>query len=418
MDRNQKVMRDRIMIKKINSIQSVAKFVNLSARGDIEFKRVTLIYGENGKGKSTLATIFRSLSNNEVSSILAKKTIRSIEPQKINILFEGNNCVKFENDEWDSRKDEIIVFDENYINENVYSGNHVSSQNKQNLFYLVVGQDSVKKAIEIEKIDDEIRTTHKEIKEQIGLINQHNKTNISIEDYLQLTEDLEIDRKIFDVDKEILSLSQSQEIKTKKLLDEIDLPDIDYDQLRALLLKTIESIDKEAIGKFIKLTRSLSIDEDWLHRGLDNIKDETCPFCKQSVNGIESIEIYKQYFSEELREFKKSICDKKQEYSKYLSETEFTKNQSDLLSNLTLLEFWNNHFSERIELNDPSAKIITTGRKLLNLSMDHIERKINSILTSIEFSDEFNRTIKEWESLKTLTHEYNSEVANINNNIR
>ncbi len=46
------------MINKINLLKSVGPFDNVSPHPDTTFKKLTLIYGENGKGKTTLANIF------------------------------------------------------------------------------------------------------------------------------------------------------------------------------------------------------------------------------------------------------------------------------------------------------------------------------------------------------------------------
>jgi len=405
------------LIKKIISIKSVSKFINLAAAGNVEFNKMTLVYGENGKGKSTLATIFRSLSTNDASYVLAKKTIGCTEPQKIQILFEGNEIITFENNKWDSQNEDIVVFDENYINENVHSGNYVSPQNKQNLFYLVVGQNSVKKAIGIEGVDEKIRDLQTRIKKGNELICQHIKINLDIDSFIQLVEDPGIDNKLSAVEKEIFSLRQSEEIKTKNKLNSINLPDIDFKQLKGLLATTIDNIDEIAINKFSKYTESKSIDENWIHKGLDNIQNDICPFCKQSINGLEAIKIYKQYFNEELKELKEKIDKTKLDFLHSFSEEILLRIQSNLSGNLTLMEFWNNHLPEKNEIENYSAEIISIRGKIQELINQHIDRKIQSILTPIDFSDELNDAIRNWGKIKSQINEYNFKVVNVNDKI-
>jgi wobble nucleotide-excising tRNase len=52
------------MLQRIISIRNVGRFLNCSASGDVTFRRFTLIFAENGRGKTTLCAILRSLATN------------------------------------------------------------------------------------------------------------------------------------------------------------------------------------------------------------------------------------------------------------------------------------------------------------------------------------------------------------------
>ena len=49
------------MINKINYINNIGLFVNMRGASNIDLKRLTLIYAENGRGKTTLSAILRYL---------------------------------------------------------------------------------------------------------------------------------------------------------------------------------------------------------------------------------------------------------------------------------------------------------------------------------------------------------------------
>jgi hypothetical protein len=49
-----------VLVKKIVSVKGVARFEDLAAEANVDFKPLTLIYGDNGSGKTTLAAVFRS----------------------------------------------------------------------------------------------------------------------------------------------------------------------------------------------------------------------------------------------------------------------------------------------------------------------------------------------------------------------
>ena len=72
----------RMTLTKFVSIVSVGRFQNYKAAGDVTLKRSTLIFAENGRGKSTLCAILRSLQSNDPAHILGRTTLGStIGPQ-------------------------------------------------------------------------------------------------------------------------------------------------------------------------------------------------------------------------------------------------------------------------------------------------------------------------------------------------
>src|SRR5580704_5782827 len=51
-------------ITQIRYIKSVGRYRNVFAQGDVTFKKFTLLFGENGRGKTTLCAILRSWQSN------------------------------------------------------------------------------------------------------------------------------------------------------------------------------------------------------------------------------------------------------------------------------------------------------------------------------------------------------------------
>jgi wobble nucleotide-excising tRNase len=51
------------MLQRIISIRNVGRFRNCAAAGDVTFRRFTLVFAENARGKTTLCALLRSLSS-------------------------------------------------------------------------------------------------------------------------------------------------------------------------------------------------------------------------------------------------------------------------------------------------------------------------------------------------------------------
>ena len=59
----------RYMLKKFASIKNVGVFRNSPASGDTELRKLTLVHGDNGRGKTTLCAILRSLRTSTALSV-------------------------------------------------------------------------------------------------------------------------------------------------------------------------------------------------------------------------------------------------------------------------------------------------------------------------------------------------------------
>ena len=87
------------MIEKIIKIFGIGRFESYISEGDVSFKKLTLIYGENGRGKTTLSAIFRSLRSNDPMHILERLTLGRKDDSSIDIKTDGKNQI-FENKNW------------------------------------------------------------------------------------------------------------------------------------------------------------------------------------------------------------------------------------------------------------------------------------------------------------------------------
>lgn len=79
------------MLQRIISIKGVGRFRNCGAAGDVSFRRYTLIFAENGRGKTTLCAILRSLYTNASALVLGRATLGNQEPPEIQLLIDGAN---------------------------------------------------------------------------------------------------------------------------------------------------------------------------------------------------------------------------------------------------------------------------------------------------------------------------------------
>jgi wobble nucleotide-excising tRNase len=179
------------MIKKILKLKNVGLYalepISNCKDWNGEFRKNTIIYGENGTGKTTLSLLFTSLKgNNEI--LREKSTIGTDGVQEVSILSQDNTKYRYENSAWQNHLTDIEIFDTHFIEDNVYIGSSLSDSNQSNLFDIVVG----KKGLEIQ---EELKESY-EIRKDWNRIKETLKTRLSSESDLP-------DEVIKDINKEI-----------------------------------------------------------------------------------------------------------------------------------------------------------------------------------------------------------------------
>ena len=351
---------------------------------------MNVIYGENGAGKTTLVVILRSLRENNKSILFGRKTLGATDEQQILISTKSDAQIKFNRDGWDESLGNIEIFDNTFITENVHSGNYVDIEHKRSLHLWAIGEEGVKLAYRINEIDNETRDLTSKIREFESSIKANIKGNISIEEFILLNEDNEIESKIREQETILEASKNAVYIKEKPTLNKIDNHNIDIDGIRDVLGKSYSDITEE-IARKVKEYITHNLDEDgeaWIEQGFDYIKNENCPFCTQSLKAVEIVDYYKEYFNDAYKSYKKDIANRIQEIKRTISDSYIESLESTIELNEEGLKDWNKILHEekkpnKIDLENfekQFTQLITKANELLDL-------KLNNPIEPIDLSD-------------------------------
>ncbi len=183
------------MLSKFVSIKNIGRFLNSNSAGDVTLRDYNLIFAENGRGKTTLCAILRSLKTNDCNHIFGRKTLGIQDQPEVNILFDTGN-IRFENGIWTDNINEIEIFDNTFISDNVFSGEIIGTEQRKNLAEVIVGKEGVSIARRINEIDGEVREKNREIAEARTAVSAFFQERINLNDFLKLEADENIEQKI------------------------------------------------------------------------------------------------------------------------------------------------------------------------------------------------------------------------------
>ena len=100
-----------MLLKKIISLKNIGRFQNLAATTDVDFRRLTLVYGANGHGKTTLVGVLRSLATGDRAYVDERATLGAVASPSAEILLDNNAVAKFSSGTWSTTASNLELFD-------------------------------------------------------------------------------------------------------------------------------------------------------------------------------------------------------------------------------------------------------------------------------------------------------------------
>ncbi len=302
-------------IDKFQLLRNVGQFDNVSA-AQISCGKLTLIYAENGRGKTTLATILRSLSTGDAALISERQRLGSQHPPHV-ILSRVNAAPHtFQNGGWTASLPSVAVFDDAFVAQNVCSGIEIDTAHRQNLHELILGSQGVQLNTTLLQRIASVEQHNRTLRERTDAIPASMRGTLTVDAFCALQADPEVDTKIEEAERQLAAAKSADAIQNQVAFQSLLLPEFDAEALKALLVRGIPTLEAAAVARvqehFARLGHG---GETWVSQGMKRIapasegeEAEICPFCSQDLRGSEMIPHYQAYFSEEYEVLKAAIA--------------------------------------------------------------------------------------------------------------
>jgi wobble nucleotide-excising tRNase len=229
------------MIECLHLLRGIGKFDDATA-ANITLNRYTLVYAENGRGKTTLTAVLRSLATGDAVHILERRrlTTRHVPHAVLNCTGGPPDAV-FQNGAWNRTLPDIAIFDDRFVDENVHSGLAVESEHRQNLHELILGAAGVALNRELQDAVAQITADNALIKRRGDAISQDVRHGIAVEQFCTLPVVPNIDAQIVTAEQSVRSARQATEIQRAVEFAGLTLPTFDADALNAMLPRVYDA---------------------------------------------------------------------------------------------------------------------------------------------------------------------------------
>lgn len=406
------------MIEKFISIKSIGRFRDCNPRGDVSFRKLTLLFAENGRGKTTLCAILRSLQTGQHEFISERKSLGAVAPVRVEIRLAGNTY-SFKDNAWSATYPNIVIFDSVFIHDNVFAGDYVDHDHKKNLYRVIVGTQGVQLAKKIEELDTKIREVSRDIATKKEIASRSLPHGVTLDTYLawQPVEDIEnkIQKKIAEITSNQRVLEKATEIQAKKKLSKITLPAFPSD-FTTILVKQLTDITVDAEARVRQQITHQSMGnqgEIWLSQGLNYVSNDKCPFCGQDLAVNDLIEAYRSHFNAAYKSLKQEVGQLTQRITMAIAESTLYTPQQTLSNNLMLIEFWR----QFAQVSVPDFSIDDVRKKystLRDIALTLAQKKQQTITESVEPEADFQSALDAVKALQQSCQIYNSQVDTCN----
>lgn len=297
------------MLELFQYIQNLGRYRQARGTDNTRLRPLTLVFSENGKGKTTLCSILRSLSDGSAGPIAERKRLDNTDPTRVALQVDGTTA-NFDSSQWNTTRPDIFVFDEQFIDDNVYSGLSVNPSHRQGVHELVLGVEGVHFQRRVQELTDKVAAIQAVIREKTNAIPAEARHGLSVDDFCALQPVEDLDSKIDEAEKSVAVLSDTEPIRQAAHFRAFALPSIDAEEVRSLLRRSLDDLDQAALEAVKAHVASVGPDaERWLSQGEGLRGDaDSCPFCGQDVSGSNLVGHYRAYFSDTYRAHKDTIA--------------------------------------------------------------------------------------------------------------
>ena len=410
------------MLHKIHIIENVGRFKKALPTQDVRFSKCTLLFGENGWGKSTIADILRSLSHGDPEIILGRKTLAGNADQKISLQFDTGRA-NFERGSWNGTQPRVAVFDSLFVSDNVYSGDIVSADHLRRQYGLVVGEKGVKLVRKIVVLDEENTENNKIIRaleaELTAGIRGIGFAAMSLMDFDALKQDPSIDKAIADKQAEVSRAERAKELKAAAGVSEFPFPSVST-TFEAALNQTIDGIAAdavEAVRSHVEAHECTQVAEPgletWLEQGLPFKTEKNCPFCGQEFKDRSLLEAYSRFFSDAYRKLAEDVQNLRQTCQRY-SNRDF-RNAVDQRSKSNEKQF--GYWREAAGIDAPATidlEDLISGMELAAEAMDSaLTTKAANLTVALDI-ERLGAVIEAWASARAAIDTANAALREYN----
>lgn len=301
------------MIQQIRLLRNIGQFDSVSAGQQLALGQLVLIYAENGRGKTTLAAVLRSLATGDPLPIVERHRLGASYPPHIILNCEGvPTNATFQSGSWNRTLPEITLFDDVFVDENIHSGLAIDARHRRNLHEYILGAQGVALSQKLQDLVSVNEQHNSSLREKAAAIPESVRYGLSVDDFCALAEFRGVDTEVTATERALAAAHDQEAIGKSPLFESLALPAFDIEMIDGILGRDLADLDTAAEANVRAHVQGLGLGgEQWVSDGMQLMvtsgEEGSCPFCAQGISGSTLLTHYRGYFSQSYADLKDSV---------------------------------------------------------------------------------------------------------------
>ena len=399
------------MLERIHRIKGIGLLHDADGRAH-GLQKASFIYADNGRGKSTLASLFRSCSTNKPELLLNRRTIDGNNDQEAILQFSNGQRSTFQNGSWDLERPELLVFDADFVEQNVYAGGQVTADHRKNLLQFALGESAVVAQQEYDLADNNAKTTANLVRETTNQLDVLHRGLTQIQ-FQRIAEVVDADDQISTLNGKIVEAQNIGLIQAKALPQQLVLPTLNVDDIFNILGTSLENIDlaaEQKVKEHLNIHNKNRL-EKWISDGHAYGDEDHCLYCNQPLDGIELIQAYRSYFNQDYNQLKSNVSRLTGLINSNCSNVMIDRLKSRFETASAVIDGWQEH----IEVIPPTFDENAARAALSNIKtlFDALkESKEVNLLDAVSSEENRSEVARNWQEVLDIVVACNDSISN------
>lgn len=407
------------VLSRIQLIRHVGQFESVSAASAPTLPKLTLIYAENGRGKTTLSAILRSLGSGDPAPIAERKRLNASHDPHIVIEPVGGGTLQFQNGSWTQILPNLAVFDDVFVDENVFSGLSVEAGHRQNLHELILGAQGVTLGKTFQALVDRIENHNKALRAKADAIPANVRGDLDVDAFCALAVRPDVATEIQAAERLLAASREQDAVRSADGFDSFDLPGIDLEAMALLLARDLPDLDAAAAAQVQAHLASLGTGgEAWAAEGMRHIPSSgACPFCAQDLHGSALVAHYRAYFSAAYDGLKRATSDALRSLKAEHGDAVPAAFERAVRVWTERRQFWSK-FGEMPEVSLDTASVLRAWNKARDILGDLLAAKQAAPLERLEITPDASDAVTAFEAERARVAKLSQALQSANGIVR
>lgn len=303
-------------LDRIQLLRNVGQFDSVNEGAQLALTRLTLIYAENGRGKTTLSSILRSVGTGNAQLVNERQRLGAQHPPHLVLAPRAGAPLVFQNGAWSNTLPGIAVFDDYFVAQNVCAGVEIGTSHRQNLHELILGAQGVALNAALQAHVTRIEEHNRTLRALSDAIPAEARGAMAVDAFCALPALADIDGAIQEAERNLAAAQSADAVRQAATFVPLSLPTFDIQAVNELLARTLPDLEAAAAdGVQAHLAKLGREGATWVGDGMRSVAGasagldhEICPFCAQDLAGSPLLRHYQAYFSAAYDSLKREVA--------------------------------------------------------------------------------------------------------------